>query len=929
MALGASDSETGAVPTTSGGHTPGSKVEDWRAVALGISHEAFMLVDSDGSVLDANAPAVELLGIANGDSFLNLVTPADRRSVMNLLRSLATTGTVCRDRMSFHCKTDEVVLFEVTFSATRSRRVVVAARRLEDDAEIDKLRALVDTSDEIAIILEPDGRWRYGSNGVARMVGTTSVLDTDGDILAMVHPDDRAESIEVLTDVITGGHGRTRTMTVRASYDAASGTWRSWSSVVRNLIEHPDVQGILINCRDVTEELQKTEELRTTTARLGALVEAFPDGVCFVDAEQQVLATNDAFWEILGVKRTIDASSGVPREELGTSLTDCFLDAKEAYRRILRIDNARQIRHGEEFALGDGRTIEISFIPIAVQGHQIGSAWILRDRTEHKRIETSLVAGRDEAVQALAEKAMFVAAVSHELRSPMHAVLGLTEILAQTDLDEDQQSLLASIANSASSLRSVIDDLLDFSKMEAGRFDLEEVPVLLCEVVNGAAEVVRGMALSRNIELQVDVPSEPVLVRGDPLRIRQVLVNLLSNAIKFTEKGHVAVRMEIADVQPPAEGSDGALAGEFGEVGVSFAVSDTGVGIESSNFELLFEPFHQADKSTSRRFGGTGLGLSICRRLAELMAGRLEVESQVGKGSTFTFSARFASCETPTGLPITPGATAEPLVALTPKPVTKSANILVVDDTDVNQLLARRQLENLGCNVMTASNGSEALELMKKQRFDLIFMDREMPILDGLATTRRIREREEAQGGVPVAVIALTAGAMDGDRETCLAAGMNGYLAKPVSIRAIADVLTQFLGMEFTASAGRPGDEAHEEVAAAVDRSVLDVLCEELGSVETVVELVRLYMEALPERAIALFMADRSRDTSSVATSAHALRSASVLVGAVGLARRCEEVEAAARDGEGWSLAGVEVLCAETGATLRAWLAEHGEWGDD
>ncbi len=878
----------------------------------------------------ATRPQPSCWVLSNGDSFLNLVTPADRRSVMNLLRSLATTGTVCRDRMSFRCKTDEVALFEVTFSATRSRRVVVAARRIEDDAEIDKLRALVNTSDEIAIILETDGRWRYGSDGVARMVGTTSALDADGDILAMVHPDDRAESIEVLTDVITGGHGRTRTMTVRASHDAASGTWRSWGSVVRNLSDHPHVQGILINCRDVTEELQNTEELRTTTARLGALVEAFPDGVCFVNEDQQVLSANDAFWKILGTKRTIDALSGMSREELGMSLAECFLDAKDLYRRVLRIGDARQVRQGEEFVLADGRIADMSFIPIAVQGQQIGSAWIIRDRTEHKRIETSLAAGRDEAVQALAEKAMFVAAVSHELRSPMHAVLGLTEILAQTDLDGDQQSLLASIANSASSLRSVIDDLLDFSKMEAGHFDLEEVPVLLREVVSGAAEVVRGMALSRNIELQVDVPSEPVVVRGDPLRIKQVLVNLLSNAIKFTEEGRVAVRMDMTDVQPPAEGSEGGLAGEFGEVEVSFAVSDTGVGIESANLELLFEPFHQADKSTSRRFGGTGLGLSICRRLAELMGGTLEVASQVGKGSTFTFSARFARCEVLTGLPITEGATVEAPHALTPKPETKRADILVVDDTDVNQLLARRQLENLGCNVTTASNGSEALALMKEQRFDLIFMDREMPILDGLATTRRIREGEDAHGGMPVTVIALTAGAMDGDREMCLAAGMNGYLAKPVSIRAIADVLTQFLGMEFMAAAGRPGDESREEVATAVvDRSVLDVLGEELGSVETVVELVRVYLEALPERAIALFMADRSRDGSLVAMNAHALRSASVLVGAVGLAQRCEEVEVAAREGDGWSLAGVEVLCAQTGATLRAWLAEHGEWCDD
>ena len=374
-------------------------------------------------------------------------------------------------------------------------------------------------------------------------------------------------------------------------------------------------------------------------------------------------------------------------------------------------------------------------------------------------------------------KSDFLANMSHELRTPITGILGSADLLRQVDLPERATDYAEIIRSSARTLLAIVDDVLDFSKVEAGHLELEDVEFPPRETVQGVVDLLTPRARAKDLTLDIEIdPRTPLRVEGDPLRLRQVLLNLVGNAIKFTQHGGVRVGVE-------------RLATASGRARLRFSVRDSGIGIDTADLERLFLPFTQADSSTTRRFGGTGLGLAISRRIVEAMGGRLTAHSQPDQGSTFSFELELTVVEASvaTTAQETPSATA----VLHP---TAARRILLVEDNPINHLVVEEQLVSLGHQVTSAYDGREALDLIEHEAFDLVLMDCQMPVLDGYETTRRIRQAEVGDRHVPI--VALTAHALAGDREKCLAAGMDDYLAKPFTTDQLAILLEPWLDTE-------------------------------------------------------------------------------------------------------------------------------------
>ena len=501
-----------------------------------------------------------------------------------------------------------------------------------------------------------------------------------------------------------------------------------------------------------------------------------------IESNIDALMTTDPAGIITDVNKQMEALTGCTRDELiGAPFKSHFTDPERAEAGIKLVLSEQKVTDYELTARArDGKQTVVSYNATTFydRGRTLQGVFAAaRDVTERKRVEAELQQAKAAAESASQTKSDFLASMSHEIRTPMNAIIGIADLLAKTPLSPEQDKYVQIFRRAGDNLLHLVNDILDLSKVEAGQLELERTGFSLHDLLEKVAEMVADRAHEKGLALVSEIaPNVPADRVGDPTRLRQVLLNLLGNAIKFTESGEVALR-----VARDADASDpGAL---------RFTISDTGIGIPGEKLGAVFERFTQADSSTTRRYGGSGLGLTISKRLVELMGGRIWVESALGKGSVFSFAVP---------LEIRAGATrrAPVPVGTGPERPLPALQILLVEDSPDNRTITVAYLQDTPYRVDTAENGAVAYEKFTAGRYDLVLMDRQMPVMDGLAATRAIRAWEQANHQLPTPIIALTAAALKGDREKCLAAGCTAYLTKPIKQEVLLQAIREHSPVE-------------------------------------------------------------------------------------------------------------------------------------
>jgi len=851
--------------------------------------------------------------------------------------------------------------------------------RKATEAELRRSSRYFELSRDMICTAGLDGYFKQLNSAWTRALGWSESELLSRPFAEFVHPDDREITVQESSKLAIGG----TTVAFVNRYETKSGDWRwlEW-----NAMSEPDLGLIYASARDVTERkvaedrIQRSERLHT------ALLDSAPDAVVIVGEDGGITLVNERAERLFGYER--DELIGSPIEKLLP---------KRGHER----HTAGRCKNGTEFP------VDISVSAIDTDEGRLVTAFV-RDVTERKRTESELAAAHEKSLEASRLMSEFVANMSHEIRTPLNGVIGLGELLLSTELSDEQREYAEGVSESGEALMSLIGNILDFSKIEAGKLDLDSHNFHLRELVDGVSLMLATPTREKNLELMADVDADvPDALYGDSTRIRQVLANLTTNAVKFTETGEVVLRATLE----PGDGDD--------SIEVRFAVSDTGIGVESGLLDGMFDAFSQADSSTSRRYGGTGLGLAISKQLVELMGGRIGAQSEPGQGSTFWFtvplgvresqapvsSSEFAgiralivddnatnrtilehqlaawglSCDAaagsdqamdllqaaveedrPYGLAMLDynmpgrngaelahaikalpalrsvrllmmsssqperdvatnagidGVVTKPIrhsrlreeiarvLALEtgarrvidagphPSPPRRRAStgrlVLAVEDNTINQLLVVRMLEARGFRVDVAANGREAVEMHQDGEYEIIFMDCQMPELDGYQATAAIRRREAADRHTPI--VAMTANTLKGDRERCLAAGMDDYLGKPLRPTDLDEVIARALRGSAGANGSRerPAAEVDAQTedtkAPLVDASILaDVFGGDAAARDDLVaQFIRRSRATIAELALAV----EAGEMATVARLAHGLKGSATAVGAERLSR--------------------------------------------
>ena len=631
---------------------------------------------------------------------------------------------------------------------------------------------------------------------------------------------------------------------------------------------------VVVAHENITAQVKALQGIQENEQRYAAILEAAMDAIIVIDGEHRIVLFNRAAEHIFGAPSWHMVGHPV-HELLPAGLLDSHTAAVSAFalgtESVRAMGKTRPITgrraDGEQFPA------EATISRLERKG-EVYMTVVLRDITERRRAEQAILQAKKEAENADLAKTTFLANMSHEIRTPMNAVLGMAEVLQGTELDPSQQRYLSLIQQSGTNLLEIINQLLDLSKIEAGRLELVPEPFSLNQCLDQSVNLLLPQAKKKGLDLLYFVdPEIPPYLDGDPLRLTQILMNLLGNTLKFTRQGEVVLRVDLAAKDQTA-------------VQLHFTVRDTGPGIPEDKLEAVFEPFTQVE---SAKQGGTGLGLAITRQLVEMMGGTIWMESTLGEGTTVYFTLRLGVAAKPAREDQPPVTTANQ----GPGPSFRPLRCLLAEDVEANQLLVTALMERAGHAVVVVENGREAVERLEREPFDLVLMDVQMPEMDGLAATRAIRTREQKQGG-HVPIIAMTAQAMPQDQERCLEAGMDAYLSKPFNRTKLFATIDYLLETAPSAGAALLGTAAATTAAFSAE----EVWDQFEGDGALLRKTVASFLAAYPKYLAQIREALDHQDAPALHEVAHTLKGPIGLFGPGEASRLTDQLERLGRAGD-------------------------------
>ncbi len=660
-------------------------------------------------------------------------------------------------------------------TAELTQQTLVLRQRTEQLRESeDRVRGSFEAASIGMALVGIDGCWLRVNRAMCEIVGygESELLTTN--FQAITHPDDLGSDLDYVRRLLEGELPHYQIEKRYIHHDGHIVQGLLSVSLVRDATGLP--LHFVSQVQDITARKQAEERLAEQGQLLRTVLDVLPQRLFWKDRAGRYLGCNRVFLQDAGRSSVVGLTDDdMPwRPEEARRFRECD------ERVITQNKPELEVIESQQNADGDDIWLLTNKIPLHdANGNVVGMIGTYQDITDIKLAEMELARARDEAEAANRAKSEFLANMSHEIRTPMNGIIGLTGLALDTELTPDQRQYLDGVMVSAESLLKIINEILDVSKIEAGKMELEQVDFNLRETIGNAIKTLSVRAHQKGLELVYDVlPEVPEVLIGDAARLGQIVINLVSNALKFTSQGEISVLIELEE--------------RVGNtIVLRFTMRDTGIGIPAHKRSELFQKFTQADSSTTRKYGGTGLGLHICKELVGLMGGRIWFDSEVGRGTQFNFTATFGVHSAPNDLPLGLGRSMEQtrdVAVVAPDvvvpenvipPSQRSFRILVAEDNALNQLLAKRTLEKAGHCVTVAINGAEAVAAIDRETFDLLLMDIQMPIMDGFQATAAIREQEKKTGRHQ-AIVAMTAHALKGDRERCLAAGMDGYVSKPI-----------------------------------------------------------------------------------------------------------------------------------------------------
>lgn len=669
--------------------------------------------------------------------------------------------------------------------------------------------------------------------------------------LEFVHPQDREATLEAVAKLREGENITSfdnRYLCRDGSYKWLS--WRSYSLKEKGLI--------YAVARDINESKLLENELRETKERLDNILNTVNDMIWSTSVE-----TKELLYVNQGAETIYERSLSDIKKRHGFWTEVIHPDDQFIVNQIHKeLYTHGQTEQEYRIILPDGRIkwlLDRSWLVRDQVGNPLRMDGMITDISERKEVERELKKAKEAAEAANRAKSEFLANMSHEIRTPLNGIMGMTDLLLAMELPEKQSDHLQSIQVCAHSLLDIVNDILDFAKIEAGKLEVEKTDFSLRELIDKALDVIRIKAEQKKLGLFCQIESAvPQQVQGDPVKIRQVLINLLSNALKFTDQGRIDLSVQVGKVNE--------------KIYVSFAVADTGIGIQPDKLNNIFESFTQADSSTTRKFGGTGLGLAISKKLVEIMGGTIRVTSQPGQGSCFNFTVplQMATGEMPAKL--------WKDQQLDKLKIVGAKTVMVAEDNLINMKISKEILRKIGLETIEAKDGKEAWEKYQRYSVDLIFMDIQMPELDGYEVTRLIRAVEGKGKRTPI--IAVTANAMKGDKEKCLAAGMDGYLAKPFGKEEVWQVVKKYLANGWGELIFNKNDLLHR----------LD------DDLELYQDVIEDFIKIFPDKIIELGSDINNADFSAIRFQAHLIKGMCANLGADKLRRIAEEIEVEAKN---------------------------------